>query len=601
MADPYIDLLVWQRHREEPYCHANFLNGDPAEHCLNACRQLFTQRQLGIHAWMERMVYAYTHEPVVIMMGSASSGKSHVTGLLTVLDYVASLGGDPADAEGGGANAPGNLYAILVSTSKDQLLKRSMASAIEYTNYLRTGKYSVPIRYIKQSCAILPEAGNEEDIATTKSRIDGVAISEGSAEQAKGAVIGVHLPRVRAVADELENMGVRAQYFLDAQSNLMAGTVDYKRVILFNPQSESLPGSRLARPAGGYGTINLATEEWRNEAGQLVLRFDGLKSPGVTHPDKFPYLPTEESMKRIVDDNHGNWDSPNVWAFVRAMPPRLAGAQTVISREMVDRWGMREPVQWASRPDSFAALDPAYTSGGNECVLVRGQVGIELKSGRVVICFDPEPYVVPLQASSDKPALQQIGEGVKAKLEEWGIPITRLACDDSGTQNVADHLEIIMGRGIYRCNYNARPPRVALPDGTGRVAPDKYRNTVTYMYYLVNEFAQYGQIRGLPEKAVEEFVERRLDVRLKGTLVIESKKDFKARMRNGESPDTSDACAQLVGMVRDRFGLVPGGDRWSMDGGYDGRWEYEDECFRRQSAARMAEINNLDLDPRRYT
>lgn len=593
VSDSFAHLVLWQRHKEEPFCHANFISGSPHEHFLAAVRSLFTRSQVGIHPWFERMAVAYTNEPVVIMMGAASSSKSFFAGVAVLLDYIASFAA--TEMPDGTSSEPGSLYANMVSTTKETLLKRSLASSIECLGYLRSHPdFFVPFRFISQKCAIVPDTGSGDiDVASVKSRIDGIAISEGSAIDAKGAVIGVHLPRVRSVADELENMGTKAQVFLDAQDNLMAGTQDYKRLILFNPQAEGAPGSKLAEPPGGYRSITLDTDEWRNKAGELVLRFDGHKSPGRKHPTVYPYLPNDAFFKKVLARNGGNADSPGYMSFVRAFPPPSDGHDTVLTREMIGQWGMDRLVQWESRATAFAALDPAFTSGGNDCKMVRGYVGRELNSHRVVIAFDPETYTVPIYASSPIPVLQQIGEGVKKKLHEWDIPITHFACDDSGTQNVADHLEILLGRGLYRCNYSARPPKVQIGTAPEATADKKYRNTVTFLYYSVNEFGQFGQIRGLPAQAVEEFCGRRLDERLKGTLTVETKTQYKARMKDGESPDTADCCAMLVGMVRDRFGFQPGSDHWGMEffgDDYPGAFNPPD----------MRAINNLECLDGRY-
>lgn len=592
VADPFADLIIWQRHKEEPFKHANFIENSPHEHFLSAVRALFTRRQVGIHPWFERMAYHYTMEDVVIMMGAASCSKSFFAGIAIFLDYLASFGassdpsGDQAEAEG--------MYANMVSTTKEKLMQRSLASAIDGLSYLRASpQYLVPFRFVGQKCAIVPEATPDTDVLSVKARIDGIAISEGTSVDARGAVIGVHLPRIRSCADELENMGSKAAIFLEAQDNMMAGCHDFKRLVLFNPQDEGAPGSQLAEPPGGYRSITLDTDEWRNRAGELVLRFDGHKSPGRKNPGAYPYLPNDAYFKKVLARNNGNEDSPGYWSFVRAFPPPRMGHDTVITREMVHQWGMDRAQQWEYPPDKFAALDPAFTSGGNDCQMVRGYVGRELNSGRVIIGFDPAVHTIPIEASSPLPVLQQIGDGVKEKLGEWGIPITQFACDDSGTQNVADYLEILLGRGLYRCNYNSRPPKVQTGQAVDATADKKYRNFISFAYYCVAEFAQFGQIRGLPKQAVDEFCSRRLDQKLKGTLTIETKKQYKARMKDGESPDTSDCCAMLVAMIRDRFGLAPGSDAWGL------QWFGADETPNSEPAD-VRDINNLELLSGRY-
>lgn len=590
VTDVFADLICWQRFREPPYCGADIPNNLPHELVISACRQLFTRRQFVMHRWAERMIKAYTENVgFQAWLGAGSSGKSHMAGLCLLLDYIASFG-SAADAENDGEN-PGSMYGMLVSTSKDSLAKRSLASAVEYLGYLRAGPYAVPFRFLSQKFAICPETVNDEHIASFKSRIDGVALAEGSEVESRGRVIGVHLPRIRVIADELENLSEsRANSLLVAQDNLRAGCSDYKFIALSNPQGRELPCSRLAAPEGGWDKIELDCYSWRAKSGASVERFDGMDSPGLEDPKRLHFLPTKTYIDSVRDSSGGE-DSPGFWAFVRAYPPPDLGNRTIITREMVDAWGMARPVEWAHPPEAFASLDPAFTSDGDECVLQRGWVGVERGTSRAVICFDPLPHVIPISASSGVPVLQQIGGAAREKLFEWNIPVERLAVDDSGTQNVADYLEILLGRGLYRCNYAAKPPPIPASVNPSDTIDRRYRNSVTWMYYNLHEFAQYGQIKGLPAKAVDELCSRQLDKKLKGLLVVETKKAFKKRTKDGKSPDTADACAMLAAMVRHRFGLLPGSDSW----GGAGLWSEDGElCPPDGMAALAAEYNGMD-------
>lgn len=562
IADPMCDLVVWQRFRKAPYCAADIPNGNPHELFMSAARSLFTPRQLAWHRWAERMVKAYTDTTgFLVWLGAGSSGKSHMAGLALLLDYITSFNAaeDPSDP----SEYPGNLYGMMVSTSKDSLAKRSLASSVEYLGYLRTGAYGVPFKFLSQKFAIVPETVNDENVASFKARIDGVALAEGSEVESRGRVIGVHLPRVRLVADEFENLSEpRANSLLVAQDNLQAGCSDYKALFLSNPQGRDLPCSRMAAPVGGWNEIDLDCYEWLSATGAKVLRFDGMDSPGREEPKKYPFLPTNAYLDKLREQ-HGGEDSPGFWAFARAYPPENLGNLTVISPDMVTAWGMEKTVEWEYPPIAFASLDPAFTADGDDCAMARAFVGPEKGAGRIVISFDPELYIIPISASSGVPVLQQIGHAARKKLFEWGIPVERFACDDSGTQSVADYIEIIYSRGLYRCNYAKKPPELPLNANAQETVDKRYKNTITWLYYTMHDFAQYGQIKSLPERAVKELCARQLDKKLKGLLTIETKRSFKKRMRDGKSPDSADACVQIVGMLRDRFGFLPGTNSFS--------------------------------------
>lgn len=588
MADPMCDLVVWQRFRKPPFCHADMPPGGPHELFMDACRQLFTPRQLAWHRWAERMIKSYTdNSGYIVWLGAGSSGKSHLAGLALSLDYITSF--NAAEDPGDPSEYPGNLYGMMISTSKDALAKRSLASAVEYLGYLRTGQYGVPFKFLSQKFAIVPETVNDENVASFKARIDGVALAEGSEVESRGKVIGVHLPRVRVVADEFENLSeARANSLLVAQDNLRAGCSDYKALFLSNPQGRDLPCSRLAAPDGGWNEVALDSYEWVSSCGAHVQRFDGLDSPGREEPKRLPFLPTDEYLDGLRKQ-HGGEDSPGFWAFARAYPPENLGNLTIITEDMVRAWGMADLVEWEAPPLAFASLDPAFTADGDDCVLQRAYVGRQREVGRLVVAFD-EPYVIPISASSGVPVLQQIGHAVRDKLFDWGIPIQRFACDDSGTQSVADYIEILMGRGLYRCNYSRKPPELPLSVQAGETVDRRYRNTVTWLYYLMHEFAQYGQVKQLPARAVDELCARQRDRKLKGLLVIESKKAFKARRKDGRSPDVADACVQVLGMLRHRFGFVPGHNSYSAGGAM----EDDDPGVEGDMSALARETNSLD-------
>ena len=154
-----------------------------------------------------------------------------------------------------------------------------------------------------------------------------------------------------------------------------------------------------------------------------------------------------------------------------------------------------------------------------------------------------------------------------------------------------------MGRGLYRCNYARKPPELPLSVQSGETVDRRYRNTVTWLYYLMHEFAQYGQVKQLPERAVSELCARQRDKKLKGLLVVESKKAFKARSKDGRSPDVADACVQILGMLRHRFGFVPGHNTYSASG-----VDEDDMDWSGDMSLLAREVNSIDgLDgPGRY-
>lgn len=575
MPDYQADLMLWQRWREEPYrSHASFLN-PISEHFLRACRTLFTPSQLVIHPWFEDMAEGYTTNNGLILWGAASTGKSHFMGLAVLLDYITD---------------PQNLYACLASTTKDMLMLRSFASVVEGLSHLRSNGFAVPFKFVANRTVVVPE--NVADVDSCKAMIKGVAISEGSEQDARASIMGVHLPRIRAVADEFENMKGRANAFMSAQSNL-AVCKDHKVILAFNPQSLYSPGCALSTPVDGWPSVSLDSASWSTSRGFRVLRFDAYKSPGRANPELYPFLPNDATIQNIVAQNNGNEDAPECWVFLRAWPPPQAQERTVLTEQMIVAYGMHDRVVWGSQPIKLAALDPAFTADGDDAVLVTAELGYT-DAGSLALCFDPNPYYLKIEASSDEPVLAQLVAQTQHLLTERDIPIENFGVDDSGTQSVADAITMRMGPGLYRCNFAMKPPDLPVSVANATSASKKYRNVVTWLYYTVQEFAQRGQIKGLPVEAAKQFCLRRVSEKML-PLELEPKKKMKQRL-GGRSPDEADACAILIGMARERFGFVPGATEWSPNGANPTPAWFRETLFPQSGG----DVNNMDLDEGRY-
>jgi len=538
----FAHLRCWQRWKEEPFRSITLLS-PVHEHFLRACRLMFTPRQLTITPWLERMAKAYTENSEILLLGAGSTGKSHFMGLAFLMDMVAAIG---------------DLYACLVSTDKGALMQRSYASAIEYLNCLKANGIEVPLKFVGQKCAIVPFAA-PEDLQGVKSMIKGVAIREGSEQDAKSSVIGVHLPRIRSGADEFENLQNRAAAFLSAQSNLRQGCIDYKMVLAFNPQSLSAPGTQLATPAGAGGWSSLdpdTAEEWFTSNGYCVLRFDGLKSPGIQNPTKYPFLPTQASIGEIVRANHGNQDAPDVWAMVRGFPPLTRAAQTVLSdADLLQFRALETEIIWQNSGTTLiGGLDPAFTSDGDDCVLQLADVG-HLLNGPLAMVFR-DPIYIKIESSSPVTISYQIVEQLKEHMQATGLALRNLAVDDSGTQSIVDIITKELGVGCLRSDFGSGASEEAVSIADSRPAKKIWGNTGTELWGSFAEYVRYGQVRRLPVVAAGQFTRRSFKPGRR-PKILKSKRDSKAEM-GGRSPDNADAVSLCGAVMKFVLGVRPG-------------------------------------------
>lgn len=534
-ADHWIELILWKKFREHPYSHANLLN-PVSEHLLRAIPMLFSKDQVVVHPWMDVQAYSWTYDDFAMWWGAAGCGKSQSLGLFTLLDYIVD---------------PGETFSLLASTTKDMLLLRSYASVTQHLGFLKLNKkFHVPFKYVAQSTSIVPEGLSDEESLNLRCKIKGVAVQQGTEQEARSNLQGVHSKYVRLILDEVAGMRPAA---MEARNNL--SQCDYFKLIgACNPESWNDLAGKFSTPKDGIASVNLDSESWETPWGK-VYRFDAFKSPGLQDPKKYRFLPTQTTIERIIKANAGNEDAPAVWTFLRAFPPPQGSERTVITNQMVETYRMKEPVEWNDNYTTIAAVDPAFTADGDNAVMAIARVGLDV-AGNNVICFHRKEYL-RIEASSKVPVVQQIVEQVRDICVDENIEHEHLGFDDSGNQSVADAFEMLTGKtGCYRVNFAAKAPQIPVSSVNPALASEKYRNVVTWLYYAVLEFAQRGQIRGLFPEACDQFCRRRLGEKQR-PLTLETKKDFKKRT-NGGSPDEADACAIAVGLARERLGLMPG-------------------------------------------
>jgi hypothetical protein len=540
-----IELTCWKHSREPPYCHAKLL--PPADHFFNATNMLFTREQYTPDPWSRRMVEAWCKYDLIVCWGAASCGKSQTFGLLALLDYITDIN---------------DTVTLMCSTSKGMLALRSFASVKQYYTILKKNKeYALPVKEAKAVMAICNDldAESDEDILSTKAGVRGVAVAEGTEEESRTKLQGAHLPYARLILDESEAMRDSA---FAVRSNMSIGAgKSFKFVMLCNPASYKSKTAYFAEPKEGWGSIGLDSEMWETKVGGVCLRFDGFKSPAIVEPDgprKYPYLITQEQIDRVVEEAQGNLDAPEIWQMIRALPPPAGAERALLTEKELIAFEAQSAAIWANEGDivRLASLDPAFTSDGDSCVFQTATVG-RLNTGQAAIAFDPPQYV-PILASSPRPVTFQIADYVRKALAEQGVPVANLAVDDSGTQSVADVIDVEIGRGCTRYNYGTKPSERPLSYANPTPARDRCKNLVTEMHILSAEFVRARQVRALGDKAAQQWTGRRF--RKDGAIgrILEGKRDYKKRTGQ-KSPDEGDAAVMICTLARDRFGFLPGG------------------------------------------
>jgi hypothetical protein len=563
VTDVFIELTCAKKWREPPF---NKVITDPGAHLLRAARMLFTPTEFTISPWSEEHAEDWTKEKFCITWGGASCSKSNDYGLFCLLDWLT----DPMDT-----------VTLLASTTLGMLELRSFESVIRYFKILKKhptlawpGKY-VPVKHH------IVNIDDADVSATAKAAIKGVAVKQGNTDKARSDLQGAHLPYVRLILDEMSQMPDAAE---QARYNLSIGAKDFRFFGLCNPDSVYDLAGRFSIPVDGWDAVDETSTRWETQWGS-VRHHNGFDSPAVTEPngiDKYPYLINQKQIDERLKENHGNDDHPLIWTMIRGWPPPQGATKTVLNESMIRAFKMHDGVIWDRDYIVLASFDPAFTSDGDDPVLQIAHLGMS-REGVLTLLFTATEILTISASSKDRPVVYQLADQLKEFRYKYGFDWDNLAVDDSGTQSVADVIDAENSCHCFRVNFAWKASDMQVSTRNPAKAKELYKNRITEYYFALVEYAQFGQIRGLPADAAQQFCARRIAEK-KRPFMLESKKDAKTRIQR--SPDQADACAILVGMCREKLGVLAGESK-AMPGGVS-------QAVQGMSGAQMLDYNNLE-------
>jgi len=534
-------------------------------HFLRAVRELFEPSEFRINAWSEEIINAWCYNQELCLFGCSSSNKSHTTGLVALLDFI---------------TFPHHTSTFFASTTVKALERRSWASIIQFYQVLQ--KKGAPIRHLRSKTAILnakdadlEEAGIDAP-ESVKSGVFGIAVMSGSLQDAVSNIIGVHqngvlegmehsVGGVRVFADEAQ--GTR-QGLIDACVNLAIGTPDFRLVLMGNPMSHEDPLGVRAEPKDGWDSITEDDERWETKTGGVALHFDGLKSPAVLEEDgetKYPFLIGPKHIELVKKRCGGNTKHPDFMTMCRGMISSSGDPDAVMNKSMqVANEMYADGIGWLSPPTRVMALDPSFSAGGDDAIVVMADVGTE-KDGVFRIVFLDEVIRVPIEDSKTDPPINQVIRHVWKLVAQYHVDTRYLVVDETATQTVGSSLFLLAPPGIADVaarpmlfNGNTNPSDLQVSVHDQRLCSDVYSNSSSEAWFAIETFSRFGQIRNFPRKAGGQFASRRKENnnRRKGAIALESKK--KMHDRGLASPNEADACAMLTALVRQRLKAVPG-------------------------------------------
>lgn len=513
---------------------------------------------LDNHEWSALCRDEISTSKITVIMGCASSGKTHTPSWMFLLDYW---------------SAPHETCVLVSSTQVSSLKKRVWA---EMTMLWQQGVEKFPRlsgHLLDSAIAITSDSLEDCDPGQRKARdmrkgIFGIACVVGGKNVGLSRYVGIKQKRMRLIADEAQFM---ADGFLSAFSNLN-NNEDFKACVLGNPLDILDPLGKAAEPKGGWTEDTLEpkiTTCWdtRFMNGRCV-NLVGTDSPNFKYPKDKPRYKYLISQKKI-DEVLSFFPKDSIEYYSQCLGVMKIGtaARRILSRDLCERMGALGPAKWRSTDKTYVYfLDSSY--GGDRPVAGYGCFGPDI-DGKIILSFGT-PKIIPLIVGSGKEPEEQLAEFVKSDCTDLGIPPENMGHDATGRGSLGTALARIWSSATNPVEAGGKPTDRPVSsdifiqdEETGMMrlkrCDEHYDRLVSEFNFSVRYAVEAGQIRDLPEEVMNEFCARKWDIVRGDKRSVEVKDGtatrpgFKQRM--GFSPDLADWAAGIVEMAR-RKGFI---------------------------------------------
>lgn len=491
--------------------------------------------------WFCRMIKAFCDEQETLLGGCMSSGKSGASAFFSLMYYLA----DPA-----------NTLVLVTSMSI------SLASKRIFKDIQRLWNPSMPGSMVASLCRIKGLTAEGEPTSVS-SGIHVVPCGQ-NFDEAMNNFKGIKSKRLLVIYDELGDLPLG---LVEAwKSNMKPGnsgspvseaksSPNYrhpaKLIAAYNPASRIDAFGIMCEPVDGWDSIvQLSTKQWRTKSGGLYLRFDARYNPRITHKvPEWSFYPTEESINEVID-RFGE-HSRHVYSQVYACFSDGGNTDSLISEdELIHSGFMGRPVWGMRQKTRLAALDPAFTQGGDRCILHIADFGYSVNNIpilEIIKTINIKQEVV--DRSTTFPDF--LAQNVQKALQENNVSVNCFATDNTGAGiSFSTLLSKYIGKGFHLCNFGGSASVSPLSNIDKRPANVICKNRVSELWQSVKQALRANQLFGGSPELCRELSERSFRLVSK-KIQIETKKELKNR--TGKSPDLSDALVVLIDLAKTKF------------------------------------------------
>lgn len=510
------------------------------------------------HYWTERRFRAHCEGwSYITYAGGASTAKSYDAAKIALIFWLAN---------------PQHRTVVIASTTLESLGARIWGYV---TKALNAMEVKLPFQYMGGQSPKILYPSDKKVGGKIKDTIHGmfaVAAKSGDAEKSISTWIGRHPDEaLMLVLDESTeiNAGIK-----DSFANLEAGGKPFQCYGIGNSLSIFDLHGAMSTPKDGWDSVDpLKDNKWETtQKNGLCLFFSCYESPAIFEPDEAKkkrlskFLITEEQIneKKLT---YGE-DSDSFWRFVLGYWKTASSESVVVSKEFLEEFQVDRSAEWTGFYPLYAVagLDPAFSTGGDECILRIAILGVD-HSGKIVLDFKYNKLVfkIDIKRSVDDSADIQVAKQVEAILRRYNIPLSHLAIDATGQgRSLGEVIKLYMREIKPPIKIYSTKQAVGLNSKTAK-SFDVLVKSSYELWHTLREFVQTEQVRGLDNTTIHQLSSRLVETR-GGKNTLESKYDYKKRMGAvspllAKSPDYADAAALALQSAIINYGFTPGQTR----------------------------------------
>lgn len=296
----------------------------------------------------------------------------------------------------------------------------------------------------------------------------------------------------------------------------------------------------------------------------IALYCNPYKSPADVHPDpevrafykekKFVTRELLEFKKTQLGENSNAFRSQ--WL---GLPVNEGKDKTILTQDFISlHHGFESPVLESMPTTKIGACDPAFSSDGDGCPLIIGEVGY-LPNGKQILHI-LEVIDLSKKVSSLTDPVYEVARLIKQTCDSKGILPQNFGIDSSGNAlGLVSILKKEWSQDIISVIGKESPSDLINPIRM-RPANQIFTNHITELWFFIRDLISNDQLYNIPTLAALQLCMRPFEEKDNGKLIMLQKSKFREMLKKNpsvsfDSPDDADALAILCHVASKRLNL----------------------------------------------